>query len=89
MENYDKTGQAFSPELAKVINSSFLIRPSEEKSKTLCDMYCSPENCPNIKVPRINEEIWPSLKKILHVQPSTSKFKDHKIVQRSFFNTLT
>lgn len=63
MENDDKTGPALSPELAKVINSSFQVRPSEEKAKTLCDKYYRPENCPNMKVPQINEEIWPSLKK--------------------------
>lgn len=63
MENDDKTGPALSPELAKVINSSFQVRSSEEKAKTLCDKYYRPENCPNMKVPGINEEIWPSLKK--------------------------
>lgn len=35
MENDDKTGPALSPELAKVLNSSFQVRPSEEKAKTL------------------------------------------------------
>lgn len=80
MENDDKTGPAFSPELAKVINSSFQIRPSEEKAKTLCVMYYKPQNCPNMKVPRINEEIWPSLKK----KAQSIDFK----IQRSQNNVL-
>lgn len=59
----DSTGPALCPELAKVINTNFQLRPSEEKAKTLCEKHHRPDNCPNMVVPRINEEIWPSLKK--------------------------
>jgi hypothetical protein len=59
----DHTGPALSPELAKVINTNFQSRPSEEKAKVLCEKHHRPENCSNMIVPRINEEIWPSLKK--------------------------
>lgn len=82
MENDDKTGPALSPELAKVINSSFQVRPSE--GKALCDKYYRPENCPNMKVPQINEEIWPSLKKKsqsidFKVENKNSKITKHNI----------
>ncbi|XP_062583428.1 uncharacterized protein LOC134245185 isoform X2 [Saccostrea cucullata] len=59
----DKTGPALSAELAKVINTNFQVRPSEDKAKNLCEKHNRLENCSNMTVPRINEEIWPSLKK--------------------------
>jgi hypothetical protein len=59
----DRTGPSISEELAKVLNKSFQIRPSEEKAKKLCEKYFRPENCDNLTVPRCNPEVWPTLRK--------------------------
>ena len=59
----DKTGPALGPELVKVMNTNFLFRPSEQIAKPLCKKNHRPEHCPNMVVPRINEEIWAFLQK--------------------------
>ena len=59
----DKTDPALGPELVKVMNTNFLFRPSEQIAKPTCEKHHRPEHCPNMVVPRINEEIWASLQK--------------------------
>ena len=42
----DSTGPALIPELAKVMNTNFQLRPSEDKCKPLCEKHHRPEDLP-------------------------------------------
>ena len=57
----DKKGPPISPHLAKIIDQRLLDEIDRDKQKTIISKYKSPQNCEEVYLTRINEEIWNQL----------------------------
>ena len=56
----EQVGPRILEPLSEVIDSRLRAHISEESMKLLWDKYPRPENCKNLIVPRINNELWPN-----------------------------
>ena len=54
----EETSGAIEESLAKTINSSLRSKISDSKFKELKAKYKRPDNCPNLMIPSVNEEVW-------------------------------
>ena len=54
----EELGKPVSDKLSKIVNTLFLNNMEEEKFKTINKKYRRSEYCPNISVPKVNNEIW-------------------------------
>ncbi len=59
----DKKGENINPKLAKITNSLFSNKMSDEKTKEKLNRQLIPENCTGIDVAKCNPEIWGTLPK--------------------------
>ena len=59
----EQVGPRILEPLSEVIDSGLRAHISEESMKLLWDKYPQPENCKDLIVPRINNELWPKLSK--------------------------
>ena len=55
------TGPPIASGLADLINGKFNAEYSVEKRKEILQKYKKPNNCDNVLVPKVNEEIWSKL----------------------------
>ena len=58
----DSIGQPIHEKIAKIVNDKFSSDLGLEKRKEIFEKYKTPENCPKLFVPKVNEPIWTSLK---------------------------
>ena len=61
-EDNEPTGPAVTERVAKVVNSGWRTKVTEDMTKTVTDKYHRPQNCVNLNVPKINPELWSKLK---------------------------
>ena len=54
----EETGAAIEESLAKSINSSLRSKIPESKFKEMKAKYKRPENCGNLMIPKVNEQVW-------------------------------
>jgi hypothetical protein len=54
----EETSGTIEESLAKTINSSLWSKISDSKFKELKAKYKRPDNCPNLMIPSVNEEVW-------------------------------
>ena len=54
----DFTGPPVSDKIATIVNEKFPTDLGIQKRKEILGKYLTPENCSNVFVPRINEQIW-------------------------------
>ena len=66
------TGPPISEHLAGIINKKFHLELEPAQRKALIDKYLVPENCSGLYRPRVNHEIWNSLR-------SSSKIADKSV----------
>ena len=59
----EETGPEIKENLAKKVNERFLVNLNVEKIIEKEKMYLRPNNCPNLIVPKCNDEIWHHLNK--------------------------
>lgn len=64
-DNEEKTGKPVSQKLADTVERSLkkCIRLSDDVTKRLDKEYARPENCPTLRVPEVNREVWEVVKK--------------------------
>jgi hypothetical protein len=58
----DSIGPPIHEKIAKIVNDKFSSDLGLEKRKEIFEKYKTPENCPKLFVPKVNEPIWTSLK---------------------------
>ena len=54
----DKKSPAILESLASKINQACVNKPNMEKLNKILDKFAPPENCVNLAVPKVNEELW-------------------------------
>ena len=59
----EQVGPRILEPLSEVIDYGLRANTIEDSMKLLQDKYPRPENCKNLIVPRINNELWPKLSK--------------------------
>ena len=59
----EQVGPRILEPLSEVIEYELRVNTSEDSMKLLQDKYPRPENCKNLIVPRINNELWQKLSK--------------------------
>eukprot|EP00794_Sanderia_malayensis_P020896 gene20895-22947_t len=55
-------GPPISDKVAKIVNEKFSTDLGAEKRKEILDKYKIPENCEQLYVPKVNEQIWNKVK---------------------------
>ena len=58
----EKTLDSLSPKLAAAINKMWVSQAEESKIKDRLNKYLRPENCTGLSEPKVNPEIWPTIK---------------------------
>ena len=61
-EATEPTGPTVSDRVAKVLNSGWRTKVTEDMTKSVTEKYHRPLNCSNLTVPKVNTELWPKLK---------------------------
>lgn len=65
----EDVGPKISNSLATRITDAFTKKPIEEKMKAIGEKYKTPENCPLVCIPKVNQALWSEL-------PRASKLRD-------------
>ncbi|KAL3859104.1 hypothetical protein ACJMK2_009337, partial [Sinanodonta woodiana] len=60
---HQKTGPNVEYKLAEVLNKGLHMLITSDKLKSMQEKYPRPGNCGNLKVPRINSEVWHAMSK--------------------------
>ena len=68
MDEAEKTAPNISDQLAKIINSRWLNKLSDESLHEKLDAHLRPANCDRLITPKVNPEIWGRLDKETHAK---------------------
>ena len=85
----DVHGPPVSDKVAKIVNEKFTTDLGVQKRKEILERYPTPENCNNLFVPKINEQIWGKIKSCHKQRDIRLSILQDAIVKVSSAMTLT